>query len=133
VARQVHAVMQDAQDVDLVLSLVGPENNQMPSGASLSGHMQGVNSFVHVKAWFAADDRRATTKVTQRCAQGLGVNPGLVLAKLLQCPAQYADVISIGMGTFSDQPGFVVHASPKTSAVMASKSAASASSDSKVW
>jgi len=59
-AWQVHAVMQDAQDVDLVLVTVDPENNQMPPSASLSGHMQGVNIFGHVTARFATDDRGAS-------------------------------------------------------------------------
>lgn len=42
-ALQVHAVMQDAQDIDLVLCAIDPKNHKMPTGASIASHMQRVN------------------------------------------------------------------------------------------
>ena len=43
-ALQVHAVMQDAQDIDLVLCTIDPKNHKMPTGAPIAGYMQRVIS-----------------------------------------------------------------------------------------
>jgi len=102
VAWQVHAVMQDAKDVDLVLGAVGPKNHHMPTRSALSGYVQGVNLRANLAMQFTTDCFWASTQVFQRQDDGLRISDCLNRTEMIRRPTLDCFEIHIGRNRISD-------------------------------
>lgn len=64
-AHHIHAVMQDAKNVDDVLTFgfTDPKHHKMPPGTALPGHMQHQDAGREITCWLATQDLWAASQL----------------------------------------------------------------------
>lgn len=101
--RQIHAVVENAQHVDLTV-LACPEDQKMPSTLSVSRHMQDTDSRQDVIAFPGAHRIRPGEQGLDREGQDLGVDLGLQGAEVIFGPRQDCFHIKFGLMRQANSP-----------------------------
>ncbi len=113
--RQIHGVMEEAQDLDdrSASRIDGTEQDEVASFTSPPGDVKGMDALGDLVPALRPCDRGAAGQVSQGSRKRLGINVRLPFAKLRECPTKNLAKIVLRRSCESNRPAARVWGHPE--------------------